>query len=254
MADVLVKALNALGYQPVFLPRTGIAPPELYTFVKPRLVRHGDLRLYLNNAPVPKPTRGQLADIQTTQTSGKNFGAATDFLKSALTALGITSIPKVDLSFAGTGTFVFSFSNLTYASVDPAQIEILLPNLKIPPAISDDVVNLGQLHIAYEYAYSDTLRMSREDGSTFANDISGKVGDFIDVSTNTKVEVQGNRVVSFVSTGGEKAAFAYKAGQVLKMGDTWIFRPETVKRDVDAEPTAFVPAKGVVLLAEDSGT
>ena len=254
MADVLVKALNALGYQPVFLPRTGIAPPELYTFVKPRLVRHGDLRLYLNNAPVPKPTCGKLADIQTTQTSGKNFGAAADFLKSALTALGITSIPKVDLSFAGTGAFVFSFSNLTYASVDPAVIEILLPNLKIPPAISDDVVTSGQLHIAYEYAYSDTLLMSRADGTTFANDISGKVGDFINVSTNTKVEVQGNRVVSFVSTTGEKAGFAYKAGRVRKEEDRWIFEPETVQRDESGESIAFVPAKGVVLRAEDSGT
>jgi hypothetical protein len=242
MADVLVKALNALGYQPVFLPRTGIAPPELYTFVKPRLVRHGDLRLYLNNAEVPKPTRGKLADIQTTQTSGKNFGAATDFLKSALTALGITSIPKVDLSFAGTGAFVFSFSNLTYASVDPAEIELLLPNLSIPPAIS------------YEYAYSDTLLMSRADGTTFANDISGKVADFINVSTNTKVEVQGNRVVSFVSTIGEKAAFAYKAGRVRKEEDRWIFEPETVQRDESGESIAFVPAKGVVLRAEDSGT
>jgi hypothetical protein len=69
------------------------------------------------------PTSGRLGDIQTAQTSGKNFGAATNFLKSALAVLGITSIPKLDLSFAGTGDFVFSFSNVSYASVDPAEIE-----------------------------------------------------------------------------------------------------------------------------------
>jgi hypothetical protein len=126
--------------------------------------------------------------------------------------------------------------------------------LSIPPAISDDVVASGQVHIAYEYAYSDTMRMSRADSKTFDNDIGGKVGDFIDLSTTAKVEIQGNRVVSFSSTTGEKAAFAYKAGQVLKEEDRWIFQPETVMRDALGKPQAYVPARGVVLQAEDFET
>ena len=43
MADQLVKLLNQYRYQPVFLPRTGLLPPELYNFVKPSLKRRGPL-------------------------------------------------------------------------------------------------------------------------------------------------------------------------------------------------------------------
>jgi len=254
MPDFLVKTLNAIGYQPVLLPRTGVVPPELYSFAQHRLIRHGSLKNYLANISLPTPSRGELSDIEAKQTSGKKFGAAADFLKSALAVLGIASVPKLDLSFAGSGEFVFSFTNVTFESVDPADLEPLLPHLSIPPAISDDVVALGQLHIAYEYAYSDTLRMSRADSSAFATDIGGKVGDFIDVSGSATVEVQGNRVISFSSTTGERAAFAYKAGQVLKQEERWIFQPETVMRDGLDKPQDYVPARGVVLRVEELGS
>jgi hypothetical protein len=111
------------------------------------------------------------------------------------------------------------------------------------------------LHIAYEYAYSDTLRMSRADGKAFDSDIGGKVGEFIDLSANAKVEVQGNRVITFSSAKGDKAAaFAYKAGRVLKEGRNWIFQPETVMRDALGAPQKFVPARGVVLTVTDSSS
>ena len=45
MADALVRTLNAMGYQPVFLPRSGVQPPELYHYLRDqrRLVRIGSL-------------------------------------------------------------------------------------------------------------------------------------------------------------------------------------------------------------------
>ena len=51
MADELVRALNKLGYLPVFLPRTKVEPPELYNYARTnqRLIRRGAL-----SAHVPK--------------------------------------------------------------------------------------------------------------------------------------------------------------------------------------------------------
>src|SRR3712207_6305207 len=63
MADALVQALNRTGFQPVFLPSTGLTPPDLYNFTrragKPRLVRREPFPPHLPSAattPVPPRT------------------------------------------------------------------------------------------------------------------------------------------------------------------------------------------------------
>src|SRR5271170_5830062 len=171
MADALVKLLNSYGYQPVFLPRTGIRPPELYNFANHRLIRRGPLKNYIVEVARLQLTTGAMASIEGKRTTGKHFKAAIDFLRSALAALGISSVPKLDLSFAGSSELAFSFANVTYESLEPAVLDGVLQELKIPPAIPDSYVQEGALHIAYEYIYSTTLRMSRADGSSFSTDI-----------------------------------------------------------------------------------
>jgi len=256
MSDALVTMLNSYGYQPVFLPRTGVVPPELYNFANKRLVRQGELARFFKKPVTFTPSKGRLGDLQGKVTSSKNFSAALGFLQKALQALGISGMPKIDLSFTGSKEFVFSFSEVTYQSVDPAVLDGILQNLSIPLAIPDAYVQMGGLHIAYEYAYANTLTMARSDGKKFEGDVTGGVGAYIDVGAKGSVELKGNSTISFSSSTGELAAFAYKAGQLHKIEDRWTFEPEVVmraqdERGIEPRGTPFLPARTVVLVAED---
>ena len=79
--DKLVKLLNEYGYQPVFLPVTGLEPPELYNYAShpSRLVRRGPLTTYLTGATF-QASDGNVAAIEGKQTTGKHMSAAVDFL------------------------------------------------------------------------------------------------------------------------------------------------------------------------------
>lgn len=255
MSDALVNMLNSYRYQPVFLPRTGLIPPELYNFANKRLVRRGQLGRFFEKPISFTPTKGKLGDLQGKLKSNKHFDAAVGFLQQALQALGISGVPKIDLSFTGSKEFVFAFSDVTYQSVDPAVLDGMLQNLTIPFAIPDAYVQMGGLYIAYEYAYANALTMSRSDGKKFDGDISGNVGAYIDLGAKGSAELQANSTIAFSSKAGEVAAFAYKAGQLHKNGKRWTFEPEVVMRGADGKvtrKTPFLPARTVVLIAEEA--
>lgn len=185
--------------------------------------------------------------------SNKHFDAALGFLQKALQALGVSGVPKIDLSFTGAKEFTFAFSNVTYQSVDPAVLDGILQDLDIPLAIPDDYVQMGKLHVAYEYAYANTLIMSRSDGKKFDADVSGDLGAYINVGAKGNVELIST--VSFSSSSGEVAAFAYKAGQLEKDANRWTFKPEEVLRGADGRETGetpFIPRRTVVLVAEEA--
>jgi hypothetical protein len=253
MSDALVTMLNSYGYQPVFLPRTGLLPPELYNFAKKRLVRRGEFARFFQKPVTFTPTKGRLADLQGKVTSNKHYDAAVGFLQKALQVLGISGVPKIDLSFTGSKGFVFAFSEVTYQAVDPAVLDGILQDLSIPLAIPDSYVQFGDLHIAYEYAYANTLTMSRSDGKSFDADISGEVGAYINLGAKGSIELKSNSTVSFSSSSGEVAAFAYKAGQLHKDKERWTFEPEVVKRTKDGteRPEVYVPSRNRVLVAEE---
>jgi hypothetical protein len=254
MSDALVTMLNSYGYQPVFLPRTGLVPPELYNFAKKRLVRRGEFARFFQKPVTFTPTKGKLADLQGKLASNKNYAAAVGFLQQALQVLGISGLPKIDLSFAGSKEFIFAFSDVTYQAVDPAVLDTILQDLSIPLAIPDSYVQFGDLHISYEYAYAKTLTMSRSDGKSFDADVSGDVGAFINVGAKGRVELKSNCTVSFSSSSEEVAAFAYKAGQLHKDKERWTFEPEVVKRargGTQERREVYVPSRNRVLVAED---
>lgn len=255
MADELVKLLNAYGYQPVFLPRTNVEPPELYNFVDKRLIRRGPLKYVLPAVERMRPTRGAVADIEHKQTSGKNARSAVAFLGNALSALGISAVPKLDLSFAGSKEFVFSFSEVSYSAVDPARLDQVLQQLRTYDSIPDEYVRSGRLHIAYEYLYAKRLLLRRADHKSFSIDISGSVGDYIDVGLSGNVETDGTTVVTFAPSGPELPAFAFKVGRLEWLSNRWIFQPEVVMRGAAGRRGArkpYIPARSVVLLVEDA--
>lgn len=250
MADNLVKLLNTNGYQPVFLPRTGIAPPELYNFAAHRLIRRGPLVDYIPEIALASLRMGSMADIEGKLTSGKNFGAAVDFLRSALSVLGISGIPKIDLTFTGARQLTFALTNITFKALDPTVLDQILTQLDTPLAMPEEYVTGGALHVAYEYLYSNTLLMSRSDGRSFSTNVRGDLGSFLNLGAKGKVEWRSESTISFASNMAESAAFAYKAGRLQRRGPAWTFEPEIVLKKGHG-PETYIPARGVVLRAEE---
>ena len=101
MPDALVKTLNGLGYQPIFLPRTGVKPPELYNADRGRLFRRRPLADKLPSTAKLQLTIGRLPSIEHAESSSKSLKAAGSFLNNALQCLAITEAPRIDLGFAG---------------------------------------------------------------------------------------------------------------------------------------------------------
>jgi hypothetical protein len=249
MSDSLVKLLNQSGYQPVFLPQSGIIPPELYNYDQHRLIRRGALANYIPEVASLTLRKSSMADIEGKQTSAKSYGAAVDFLSSALSVLGISSVPKLDLSFTGARQLSFAFTDIVVQALDPAVIDGFIQKLKTPPAIPEQYVNEGALHIAYEYLYSSKLLMSRSDGGSFAVDVKGDVGSYINLGGKGKVEWKSENTISFSGGSSEPAAFAYKAGRLQRDGSAWTFEPEVIKKGFS--PQGYLPARGVVLNVEN---
>jgi hypothetical protein len=247
--DALVRVLNDLGYQPVFLPKAGVQPPELYHYLRDqrRLVRIGELKNFLPAAAALQPVEDKLAEIRLKYTSEKKLDAAVSFLENALKCIGIDSAPKLDLGFTGSKDFSFAFTDVHYRSVDPARLAPLIADLSTA-GIPKEYVEDGRLHVAYEYAYARELLMSRGDKQAFKSDISGKVGEFIDVGLKGSASVASTTTISFKSTDATAVAFAYKAGRLEREGRKWVLYPEEVSRGGLAEERQpYLPQPAVVL-------
>jgi len=254
--DALVKLLNGIGYQPVLLPRTGLVPPELYVYNNEKLVRRGSLANYLpEGVVIPPPQQGRLSSIEHHETSKKSMGVAASFLGDALKCIGITSAPKLDLSFTNGHDITFKFDVVTYQAIDPANIDHMLGTLitgAIPP---EDIAN-GYLHIAYEYAFAGSLSMkvARDAGSSW-NATAIQVSTFIDLGTQGQVTVASEDTIAFSGASGEIAAFAFKVGRLERRGHKWFFFPEEEAGEGfladESAPQPYLLERCVVMQVED---
>jgi hypothetical protein len=254
MIDALVTELNRLGYQPAWLPQTGLVPADVYELVRggtARLARRGPLHHFLPAARRLAPTGGRTADIEHHQSTKKRMTAASEFLKRALGYLGVSSIPKLDLRFTGGDELSFAFGDVTYQRVDPAAIDPILQQLETL-GIPEDQVHRGRVHIAYEYLYASSVRVRRADHQAFETNVEGKIGEFIDVGQGVQVEVDRSTMLSFAARG-RPAAFAYKAGCLRRNEARWELSLDSAVRggsDEAGPGVPFLPALGVVLEAE----
>jgi hypothetical protein len=252
MTDALVQLLNGYGYQPVFLPRSDLKPPALYTFSRrpARLVLRGPLGSYLPAGVDVSPSPGKTPDIEYKSTSGKNQQAAGSFLQNALKCIGIDGAPKLDLTFTGQKELVFSFTGVTVASVLPARIDQVVSQLALG-AVPAEYAQGGEIHIAYEYLYANELLMSRVDGKKFEHDVGASIASYLDIGLKGKVEVRTASTLSFAAAaGGPPAAFAFKAGQLIERNGRWSFFPEEVMQGDGPSSRPRLVARGVVLVGE----
>ena len=253
MVDALVATLNRAGFQPIFLPQTGLIPPELYNLTskdrRPRLARRGPLGRYLHGETDFTVVRSSLADISHQRTTGKSLSASADFLSKCLACVGISAPPKLDLSFAETSKLAFAFRGVFSLRVDPAEIDHALKDLDLG-AIPSEYVERS-LHIAYEYAFATAVVMQREDGRDFSVRADADVASFITIGAGVSLRMANNNTVSFETAEGmELPAFAYRAGR-LTHDSRWQFYPEeTYRSDSSADAQPYILRRGIVLDAE----
>jgi hypothetical protein len=114
--------------------------------------------------------------------------------------------------------------------------------------VPSEFVDAGRLHVAYEYAYATELLMSRGDKKAFTHEIAGNVSAYIDLGVAGSVSVQSESTISFKSSTGVGAAFAYKAGRLARELGRWIFYPEEVSvENLIEERRPYVPQRAMVL-------
>jgi hypothetical protein len=256
MIDNLVWELNQLGYQPAWLPQTGLVPPDVYNLAeiggKRRLVRRGPLRDYLPAEATAKlvPVRGRTVDIEHHRTTNKKLSGTTEFLRRALSCLGVVSIPKLDLGFVGGSELTISFADVEFVRVDVSAIEPLLPHMQVH-AIPDDVIERGRLHVAYEYLYAGSVLVARADQRAFDGDLEAKLPELIDVRDAAHVSVErGTRLV--FAAKRERAAFAYKAARLRRPDTRWEIDLSAATRGAETA-APYLPAEpGVVFEVEDA--
>jgi len=220
---------------------------------EPRLVRLGALSKVLPAAAGLAVSEGALGDIEAQYTSEKKLTAAVGFLKDALACIGISAVPKIDLGFAGSSDFSFSFTGVRFRSIDTLDLFPLVDQI-VTSGFPKEYVEQGLLHIVYEYAYASELLLSRGDKQSFSADISGSVGTYFDLGGKGSVSTSGKASISFKGDANMQAAFAYKAGRLLREKGHWVFQPEVVlTRGLTAESLAFVPQRAIPLHVIDEG-
>lgn len=215
--DALVKVLNEYGYNPILLPRSGLEPPEIYIYDIDRLRRWG--RLASAVPPGTLPTQlysGSASDITHKQTSRKGMSAAASFLEEALKVLGVGGAPRLDLSFTRNREVTFSFAGVTYLGLDPADIGAALRKGFDPGGLDRHDIDNGNVYIAYEYAYADSVDMTIADGVEAGIDLQAiKLEGFVDLGGKAEFAATSSTTLKFTKPGA-KAVFASKVGVVQR--------------------------------------
>jgi hypothetical protein len=257
MPDALVTHLNTLGYQPMFLPVAGVAPPELYRVVHGRLMRHGPLIDYVRGtrATLTFPVaEGAAPDIRHVHTSRKRLGATVKFLNEALRCLGVSITPDFKLSALRDTHLVFSISGITTLSVSTGLLVDVLNDLK--KALTRFGPEDGELHIVHEYLYAERLlirRKARRDDSIHLS-VTDLAEHFGALGIDARMTKEDEDTLTFASPRGERVACAYRAGYLKREDKLWKFLPNLVVNATagGVEEGLYIPAPGVALRVEEA--
>jgi hypothetical protein len=252
--DALVTLLNAEGYQPLILPRSGLVAPWVYTYKQRKLAPQGPLSDFLPaGTPAPPRNSGQLGDIEHRETDNKSTSAAGSFLGDALKCIGITSAPKLDLSFAEGHDIAFSFEEVTFDGLDVSKVKQLMALVDFSTYAKEEQ---AYLYIAYEFAFAGKLMM--RSSSSFVSSADGKafqIGTYFDLGAQGQAKMESETTISFSAKNGVTAAFACKIGRLEKRVKGWFFFAtedggEGFLAD-EGKPKPFLLERGVVLRVEE---
>ena len=245
MSDELVRVLSKGGYQPIFLPRTGVQPPEVYGVVEKRLVRHGPLQSYVRGAADLQRKTGHLPEIEAHRTSKKGANASAKFLLRALSCIGVDGL-RADLGLDSSEKLTFSFVDVTFEMVEPADIQRLFTQT-LRVQFPRHLLRTGTAHVVYEYLFARRLRIVRERSQNTAFTLGASLTKELEGAISVTNESDSSFVLS--SPNPIHAAFAFRAGLVLEEGSSLAFYPEVTKALMggeDAGLTPYMPFRGMV--------
>lgn len=253
MPDAIVTRLNELGYQPIFLPLTGIVPPEVYGSGEGRLSRYGPLIDYVrdNREVSLTPHDSETPDITHLYTSRKKFSATLQFLAAALRCLGVSFTPEFSLSGLRDTHLVFAVSGLTARSVSPGRIQQVLGWLD--PSLARHIgPDGGGLHIVHEYLYAERLQIRRVSARKGSVEGTLTPADFGELKVDASVTQEDDHTLAFAPVSGARVAFAYRAGWLRRDGSLWTFLPQIVRGATAGAPRhgPYIPYPGQTLWVE----
>jgi hypothetical protein len=254
--DALTRILNQRRFEPVLMPRTGLAAPDLWVYDNDSLVWWGPLADFVPAGTLPAGQEsGEMPDLNHVETSRKGATAAGGFLRQALACIGVTSAPKLDLSFGGGRNIAFSFTGITTRGVAPGQLGRALAQFA-PGIIPHEQVAAGMVHVAYEYAYAETLEMRfAADASASLNLKALQIDGFIDLGGKADVKVSDETTLTFKGRGAP-AAFAFKVGQLVRERGRWALHVTEIlgqgaTADETADPIPYMLRPGAVLVGQE---
>lgn len=254
MPDALVAHLNKLGYQPAFIGRTGLTPPEIYGMKDGGLMRHGPLIDYVERSGAqPFPVEdSSVPDISGVHTSGKKFAATLKFLESALRCLGVSFAPGFSLSCLKDTRLTFSIAGVTARSASPGHIVRALDFLD-PALARMDEAGI-ELHIAHEYLYAERLLVSTRSNRTRHVAGSLDIEAFGELNTDARLVREDETTISFSHPQSARVAFAYRAGWLRLCGARWEFLPNVVVGATagDEKIGPYLPCDGKVPWVKDA--
>jgi hypothetical protein len=247
LTDNLLTWLNKRGYQPVFVPGTGVSPPELYLGDEGRLTRFGPVAdLLPHGVQLPAPARGKLPDIHLQRTSRKVVKGAARFLANALRGLGVQGAPSFRSAFQDTGDFVFSLSGVTFVEVGLTALLKVVPEMNaslIPPSLREGT----DFHIAYHYAYAGALEMRRANGAKFEAGVVGlEIEKIFEAKGSAQVSLHDGEVLRFRAAKGPPVAFAYKSARLAFDGERLQVRSVDHSEGPEKDQGPYVPWPGQI--------
>ncbi len=252
--DPLTKMLNARGLQPLAMPQTTLVAPEVWVFDNTSLVRWGPLASFVTAGSLPTPLEETgMPDLERAETSHKGMSAAGSFLDTALRCIGVTSAPRLDLSFAKGCNILFRFRGITTRGLAPASLGQALSSFA-PGIIPSQQVAAGMVQIAYAYAYAETLDMRIATSESASLDLKAlQIDTFIDVGGKADVSASDKTTLSFRAKT-QPVAFACKVGGLTKKRGKWELKvTETLGFQAtanEAEATPYLLRRGAVLLGQ----
>lgn len=254
--DSLTRILNARRFEPLLMPRTNLLAPDVWVYDNDSLVWWGPLEDFVPAGSLPtEMDSGELPDLNHVETSHKGASAAGSFLRQALACIGVSSAPKLDLSFGRGRDIAFSFTEITTRGIAPGRLGRALTQFA-PGIIPREQVAAGMVHVAYEYAYARTLNMRFADSASASLDLKAlQIDGFIDLGGKADIKVSSETTMSFKGKGAP-AAFAFKVGQLVRERGKWAFHATeilgqgaTADESATAEPYLLRP--GAVLVGQE---
>jgi hypothetical protein len=139
VTDPVIATLSAQGYQPIFMPTAGLAPPDIYVFDKERhcLVRYGPLSGYVSGAESIVPTPHKSTDFGNATSSALDNEVTLGLLGRLMRVLGLgRRAINTGFHFAGGSRFRYEFRQVTSLIVERHKVRPLIAHLRARPKIT----------------------------------------------------------------------------------------------------------------------